>query len=631
MWNYNFVIPSFMILVILLVYYLSRPQLKIHINDTFLWLLAIESLVIMLDIVASGADENFASFPVSVLYVLNMLFFVFFLARIFWFFLFLTDVLHMNLEAKPKKLIAYGFVFFLCELITIVSPILNTVFYIGPDGYHSGPLYNILYVCFLFYIFLSFALLARHRTKLRPFDLYSCITYNVILLAGTITRFLLPRYLVMNTFCLMALIIIYLSFQNPDFYGSDRGPSFNQKAFHVKLDEIRETRRFRILCFVLRNYSDEREIYGFKQMDHGITLISQYLAETYKEEEIFYLRNGCFALIGDETMDWDTMRNEIQKRFQKPWRAAEADLFLNISFVRISDRSKRDDTDTIINRLLTAFNECGKKIGLAGALIDLDEIHDIDRQVDIKRALERAIEQNKVEIYLQPLIECKTGIMKGAEVLARITNEEGRVISPAVFIPIAEQNGQINRLGAQVFEKACQFIHDKNLEKTGLEWLNVNLSPIQCMRKDLSAEFDGILRKYDVNAGQIHLEITEASMIDLSLLQKQIQTLRENGFQFALDDYGTGYSNLTRVKHYPFINIKLDMEVVWDYYRDRDVLLPAIISAFKQLNFSVTAEGIETKEMGEALTAIGCDYLQGYYFSKPLPEQDFVSRYRILH
>ena len=247
--------------------------------------------------------------------------------------------------------------------------------------------------------------------------------------------------------------------------------------------------------------------------------------------------------------------------------------------------------------------------------------------MDVKRALEHAIETDQVEIYLQPLIESVSGSMIGAEVLARITNEEGRVLSPALFIPIAEQNGQINRLGAQVFEKACRFISEGNLDKTGLSWLNVNLSPIQCMKKDISSEFSEILNKYKVRADQIHLEITEASMIDLSLLQKQITTLKTNGFQFALDDYGSGYSNLTRVKHYPFINIKLDMEVVWDYFREKDVLLPAIVQAFKQLHLSITAEGIETKEMAEAMKDIGCDFLQGYYFSKPLPIPEFVEKY----
>ena len=95
-----------------------------------------------------------------------------------------------------------------------------------------------------------------------------------------------------------------------------------------------------------------------------------------------------------------------------------------------------------------------------------------------------------------------------------------------------------------------------------------------------------------------------------------------------LDDYGSGYSNLTRVRHYPFVNIKLDMEVVWDYNREGDSLLPNIVKAFRQMGFSITAEGIETREMADALTEIGCDYLQGFLFDRPLPMDEFVEKYQ---
>lgn len=627
MWNYNFVLPGFMILLILLVYYVSRPQVSIRINRTFLVLLLIDCLVIVTDLIASEADSNPGAVPVWLLYAVNLLYFLLFNARSFWFYLYTMDILRLQFRSLPAIKVLFGSIFMIAEFITFMSIFSGDVFFVDSLGYHPGPFYHIIYVNFIFYIFLSLLLLWFYAGSLSHYELISAVAFNIILLIGNVVRFLMPQYLVMNTFCLMAILIMYLTFQNPDLYTSDRGPALNRRAFHIMLEEAKERGPYRVLCFVLRNYNDEREIYGYHQMDHGISLVSEYLAETFKKEQRFYLRNGCFALLGNETMDWDAIQKEIADRFQKPWRANEADLFLNVGFVRISSEAGNEDVNMILDRLLTAFSEAGKKVGNNNVLIDLDQIHEIDHKVDVKRALEHAIDHDEVEIYLQPLIDCETDQMIGAEVLARIRNEDGRIISPGVFIPIAEQNGQINRLGAQVFEKACRFISEGNLKKTNLSWLNVNLSPIQCMKKDLSQEFSQILDRYGVSADQIHLEITEASMIDLSILQKQIITLKDNGFQFALDDYGSGYSNLTRVKHYPFINIKLDMEVVWDYFRDRDVLLPAIVKAFKQLNLTITAEGIETKEMAESMKAIGCDYLQGYYFSQPLPVEEFLANY----
>ena len=627
--NLSFVIPGFGILLILLVYYFSRPQLSTRSNNTFIQLLGIQSLGLLLDVCAGMMQADFGSFPLWMHYGILTAYYMLFAARILWFYLFTVDLLQVDLQARTTRLILSLAIFAVAEISVLLSFRTGAIFYIKDGVYQIGNDYNILYGCFLFYVMLSFLLLFFNYDRLERYQIVSIVAYNSILLLGNLIHFLFPQYLVMNTFSLMAIIIIYLTFQNPDLFRSDRGPSFNSTAFRFMLEEVGTAKNYRILGFVLRNYADEREIYGYHQMDQGIGLISKFIKDLCPGDTVFYLRNGCFAVMGNTRMDWDTIRRKIYERFQKPWNADGADLFLTITFVRISSQSKDHDSETIINRLLSAFNEAQKKYSVDDILIDLDEIHDVDRQVDVKRALDKAIETDNVEIFLQPLIECKSKKMIGAEVLARIRNEEGRIIPPGVFIEIAEQNGQINRLGTQVLEKACRFISEGNLEKTGLRWLNVNLSPIQCMNRDLARQFRDILNRFQVNPEEVHLEITEASMVDFTILEKQIQSLRASGFQFALDDYGSGYSNLTRVKHYPFINIKLDLEVVWDYFREKDVLLPALVKAFKQLNFTVTAEGIETREMEEALSSIGCDYLQGYYYSKPLPVPEFMAKYTV--
>jgi EAL domain-containing protein (putative c-di-GMP-specific phosphodiesterase class I) len=162
------------------------------------------------------------------------------------------------------------------------------------------------------------------------------------------------------------------------------------------------------------------------------------------------------------------------------------------------------------------------------------------------------------------------------------------------------------------------------MDALGVQWVNVNLSPNQFMSRDIPERFSGILAAYGVGPEKIRLELTEQSMIDFSLMLDQIRALHEKGFEFSLDDYGSGYSNLTRVRQYPFSNIKIDMEVVRNYFRDRDPLLPALMQAFRKMNFSVTAEGIESAEMADALREIGCDYFQGYYFSRPVSMEEFL-------
>lgn len=230
-------------------------------------------------------------------------------------------------------------------------------------------------------------------------------------------------------------------------------------------------------------------------------------------------------------------------------------------------------------------------------------------------------------MFLQPLISTKTNRVIGAEALARVRDANGDIMPPGIFIPVAEKNGYINLLGEQMFEKACEFVSTHDLNAIGLSWINVNLSPVQFLQNDLCTKFSEILKKYNVNADKVHLEITEEAMIDYALLQKQIQNMKSAGFEFVLDDFGAGYSNVTRLKHYPFINIKVDMEVVWDYFKTHEAILPALIKAFKNMGFTVTAEGIENEEMAEGMKSLGCDYLQGFYFSRPIPAEEFAQKY----
>ena len=255
------------------------------------------------------------------------------------------------------------------------------------------------------------------------------------------------------------------------------------------------------------------------------------------------------------------------------------------------------------------------------------EIKGNEREAAIKRALIYAIDHNQVEVFLQPLISSCTGKLSGAEVLARIRDQEGQIISPALFIPIAEKNGKIHEIGELVFEKACELIRDGLLTKLGLSFINVNLSPMQFMRSDLAGRYSSIVREYKIDPKKIHLEITEESMVDDAFLQKQIQKLRDEGFSFVLDDYGKGYSNLSRLKQCPFTNIKLDMSIVWDYCKDPDEFLPSMIQAFKHMGFGITAEGIESDDMAKVMKDIGCDYLQGYHYSKPIPVDQFLEKY----
>ena len=627
MWNYSFMFPSVLVLATLLVFYFTRPRLPIRINRVYVGMLALEIGIIVLDILSSKADENCAAHPVWLLYALNTLFFVLFLARIYMFFCFAAELLLPRRERRWSALTCLPVL--AAELVAISSFLTGAVFSISEGAYHSGPLYLLLHYTYLFYILAMLVLLIRHYRRLRPHELAGYLGFSLMLLAGTVMRRLFPRLLVMNTFSLTALLIIYLTFENPDLYLSDRGQAFNMRGLPAMLNEMSEDSAYHLLGFIIRNYTHERGVYGGEQIDEAITQINLYLRKSFRECMVFYLRGGRFALLGPDHLDWTQIFEAIAGRFRQPWCSDNCRMYLNVGFADVSPKTLLGNVDRIVSNLNIALEQVGQPVATApnGMVMDSQSIQHLDEQVDILRTLERVVEKGEVEVFLQPVYDSGTRRIVAAEALARIRDDEGRIISPGLFIPIAEKNGFIDRLGESVFEKTCAFIHDHDMGALHIQWINVNLSPIQCIQRDLTQRLTAILERYHVPAELLHLEITEQSIIDYALLEEQINGLRSARFQFVLADYGSGYSNLTRVKHYPFVNIKLDMEVVWDFCREKDSLLPNIVKAFRQMGFTITAEGIETKEMADALTDIGCEYLQGYLFDKPLPIEEFVQKY----
>lgn len=628
MWNYSFLFPSIIVLLTLLCYYFSRPKLSTRRNRTYFSMLILELWVIFFDIISSVADENHSSFSPSVLYMLNTIFFVLYLTRIYGFFRYSEEVLKIY---DIRRRYIFSIPYIVSVVVAISCFATGAVFSIVDGAYQSGKYYDILFYCYLLYILASLVNLLIHHEQLNLSQLRAYLGFNMMLMIGTLIRKLYPRLLVMNTFSLVALLIIYLSFENPDLFLSERGSAFNMRGFRTMLDEVVHKKDYYILGFVIKNYVYERSMYGSEQTDLGIAQINLYLRMSFPSCRAFYLRNGRFALMGSSRLNWEKIREQVKNRFHQQWNAKEGGVYVSIGFAEIKPQPNLDSTDRIINNLSIALETVGHPDATAphNLIIDADKIQHLDEQVDILRTLEKAVHDKSVEVFFQPVFDSHTRTIVAAEALARIRDEDGKIMPPNLFIPVAEKNGHIDRLGEIVFEKTCAFIHDYDMETMGLQWINVNLSPIQCMQSNLTSRLTEILKKYQVPAEKIHLELTEQSIIDYSLLEEQITGLKKANFQFVLDDYGSGYSNLTRVRHYPFVNIKLDMEVVWDYNRERDTLLPDIVKAFRQLGFSITAEGIETQEMADALTDIGCDYLQGYLFDKPLPIDVFMAKYRM--
>ena len=612
-------------MIVFVLYWFYIPRINIGLNRVFIQLIVVEMIVMISDIVSSVTDENYFMYPDWQLYVINDLYFAFFFARAYLFYL-LTMYL-LKLHRNLMELLHWGMIipFVTAIILTITSNWTHFVYYITDDGYQKGSVYDyVVYSCLLFYEVISFAVLVIYRKNMPNITrLLGAMGFNFTILTGTVVRWMFPRYLLLDTFCLIAIIIIYLSFTNPDFYYDSKTDVFNSEALTYYVDEIRSFRYKRYIAVGLHNYKELREVYGASSMDKGLKLIGSYFRNKYKNLIPFYSKEGRFVLIGNRDIEADKIIDQINQRFKESWNFKDTKMYFELDFVMTDENMTIESPE---RRLEVGMDILADDIELVPGnvrYVEDADVERVEREVYIRKTLKWVIEHETAEVYLQPIVRADNHQIIGAEALARIRDKDGNRIMPGEFIRVAEQNGAINQMGEQIFKKTCEYIKDNDLEKMGISWINVNLSPTQFMNNSLAFKYNSIIEKSGIDVGLIHLEITEDAMVDQMVLLRQIQAMKERGFRFVLDDYGKGYSNLDRLKDIPFINIKLDMAIVRDYCNKPDGLLPSLVQTFKTVGFTVTAEGIETKEMADEMYKIGCDFLQGYLFSPPVPIEEF--------
>ena len=306
MWNYSFLLPDFIILGIFLLYYFSQPRIPVKLNRSFLAILLSDLAVLLLDAFASYSLERPDIFSPLFLRTVNLLYFAAFLFRILCFFLFTEAIVSLHARRRPAFLLGSSFVFAVSELFVLSNLFFDSLFSISASGaYAKGPLYNVIYVCAFFYLVLSVCLLLFYRQRLRENELLPALGFNLVLIAGYIVRICFPRWLILNLFTLVAIIIIYQSFQNPTLFLEGKSNAFNRRALLAVLEELETEKSPLVVAFVLHNYNELREIYSGAQMDRGIVLISQYLARAFPRLLRFYLHDGRFVLVGNEAKRMD--------------------------------------------------------------------------------------------------------------------------------------------------------------------------------------------------------------------------------------------------------------------------------------------------------------------------------------
>jgi EAL domain-containing protein (putative c-di-GMP-specific phosphodiesterase class I) len=242
----------------------------------------------------------------------------------------------------------------------------------------------------------------------------------------------------------------------------------------------------------------------------------------------------------------------------------------------------------------------------------------------MENKLRNALDNNECYLCYQPRINLVTGEIASFEALLRWNNKELGLVSPEQFIPMAETTGLIIPIGDWVLTTACKQMDEWN--QLGLYIpISVNLSPSQFYSKDLLSSVIYKLTEFQIDASQLEFEITESTVMqDIALALHTVEELKSLGLRIAMDDFGTGQSSLTNLRRLPVDTLKIDKSFVQEtgYSPESKSIVQAIITLGHVLNLTVTAEGVETNEQLAVLRHLGCDEVQGYFFSRPVPAKD---------
>lgn len=239
----------------------------------------------------------------------------------------------------------------------------------------------------------------------------------------------------------------------------------------------------------------------------------------------------------------------------------------------------------------------------------------------------KALEEEHFKVYYQPQYNHTTGQLVGAEALVRWLHPTRGIISPGVFIPVLEKNNFIVKLDLFVFEKTCALLRRMIDEKVQPVPLSVNVSRLDILYPDMPEQMEAIRRKYDVPVEWLRVEITESAIMDgIEKLTSFIEKMHKLGFNVEMDDFGSGYSSLNMLKNLDLDTLKLDMRLLSDEGSSKNngaVILTGLVRMAKWLGLPIIGEGVEHKEQADFLASIGCSYVQGFLYSRPIPEEDF--------
>ena len=412
----------------------------------------------------------------------------------------------------------------------------------------------------------------------------------------------------------------------------------NRNYLQERMDQIledskRNSKEFALLFLDLDHFKSVNDSLGHDIGDELLRSVAHSI------QDILRLNDVVARIGGDEfvivlthyrdDLELVEIIDRIQSKLMRPWKIKTFPINVTSSIGVTIYPKDGTDLVTLMKNADIAMYEAKAK-GRRGYHFYTQELNQRTQEyIELTNTMRTALKENQYELYYQPQNRVQTGEIIGAEALIRWKNPEGGMISPSVFIPIAEHNGFIVELGKWILESAIK--QKKQWENMGMDIkVSINIAAKQVQQDDFLQHIQALLEIYKVNTENIYLEITEYIFLhDSSSVLKIFNALKELGLKISLDDFGTGYSSLSYLKTFPIDVLKIDKTFLDDYdNEDGAIFIETIVKMAQTLKIKVVAEGVEEQAQVEYLKSLGCDLYQGYVCSQPIEVDDFTKVYK---
>ena len=606
-------------------------------NRAFTLLLTASLITAVCDLTTGilGFEAPLTELKVVMINIFTTAYYVFHILVPVLYLLFLFAETRMWYQMTQKKILLIIFAPYIAAVILMtVNPFTGVVFSVtSAQGYQRGPLIMVFYAIAGMYALWGIVYLIHRRKMFSSAKWISLLSMYLLNGIALVIQFIYPRLLIEMVMTAFAELYVVLLVMRPEDYMDFSVELPNFRAYKNEIQKITSTNvrvRIIVLRFLnsreMKRYMGDARYFGF--IKSTASHIRSYCERSKLVFDLYFEQPGRFYILFDNyDFDFENGVRDMYNEMVGDIMSAES-LGVKIipRFCEICYPGDVKDAETIINighqfHRVTPFENFYTH---AKEILDSPSFR-IKNNMDI--ILNRAIAEKKFEMYYQPIYSIKEKRFVSAEALIRLRDEEFGFVSPAVFIPAAERRGLMVAIGDFVLESVFRFISETDFRELGLSYVELNLSVAQCVQGDLADKILALGKKYHVNPARVNLEITETTYENIGdTTDTNIRVLSENGFSFSLDDYGTGYSNMQRISKLPLKIIKIDKTRVDDMENKSGMsVMQNTVSMMKDIRKEIVCEGVETVEQLETLSALGVDFIQGYYFSKPLPEDKFVS------